>query len=280
MTHQDRRNGQGFTYATEATAAAEAEAMTYFPEIAAATLEQVRQTGNCVITAGPGAGKSHLVSDLLQLATSDGQPILQLAAEINGGSKKGVDNALFVLGTFAERHPDGLIAVDNVDFYGYSGSQLKRRYPLALAHIQVANQLSEMVRDQQAPAVIGTAHTQAWRDNHWLYPTVRPDDMVTPQAQALLDSFDSEVVFDGIVSDRVAEQLIGSRLSEQPSAAESTTIIMDSLREYAGDLYFRHVNHLPSDMIDAAAIENALRQIDQGTAIRLGGVMCLSGVTQ
>ena len=269
MIHHDRRNGHGFSYAPPG---AESNYMLYFPGDAASLLDQARNEGGSLITAGPGTGKSHLVSDVVQLAVQEGQPALKLSAHISGGSKKGADNALYVLDEFARAHPDGLVTVDNVDFYGYSGTRFARRYAVAQAHTRVASYLTEMMLDDQAPALCGTAHTQAWRDSHWLYGQKYAVDTVTPAAQTLLDAFGTNVTFDGIISDEVAKTLLGNKLATDGDATEIPDILED-IRSHAGDLYFRYVNHLPAEA-HLDDINKALRLIDEGTAVRLGSSAC------
>lgn len=265
----DRRNGYGFYYNNGHDVNIQPD-MSLFPEVADTVLKTALEIGNCLVTGGPGSGKSHLIEDVLRTAEAEARPALGIAAHISGGSKKGVDNALFVLGSFAEKHGrDGVVAVDNVDYYGYSGSSAGRRYSLAKSHIDVAREIQRMVTEDQAPVVVGTAHTEDWRKTHWRFADKRADDEVTPAADQLFNAFDHEFKFEGQISEEVARQLLRQKGIE-PAAFED---VLEAIRIHSGSLNFRYVNHLP-DQFDPSEIVHHLGLINQRTAHLLGGLSC------
>lgn len=266
MIEIDQRNGHGFTYASP-----EAVDLTtpYFPTASGAILETCLSSGSCLIEAGPGTGKSHLVSDLASKAASEGLHTLVLAAHINGGSKQGVDNALYVVDHFNQEYGEaGLLIVDNVDYYGYSGTRRTRRYPLALAHTAVAEFIGDLIEDTTSTNVCGTSHTQEWRESHWRYGE-RSDDHVTTIAKQLLDRFQVAYHFDGVIDQAIAGELLSTRF---PDADEQTLgKCIDAIFENVGSLYFRHINHTTA--VDPSEIPEELAKIDGITRQKIGALV-------
>lgn len=263
MIEIDQRNGYGFTYASPEEHSLSAP---FFPESSEEVLDTCISEGSCLVEAGPGTGKSHLVGDLVTTATGKDLHTLILSAHISGGSKQGVENALYVLDRFNDQFGDtGLIVVDNVDYYGYSGTKRTRRYPLALAHTAVASYIVGVMEDPDSAIVCGTSHTQSWRESHWRYPE-RSDDQVTEVAQDFLDRFKVKYDFDGTIDQIVAGELLGSRF---PEADEETLgRCIDAIFENAGNLYFRHVNHTTA--VDPSEIPEELAKIDDITRQKIG----------
>lgn len=267
ITVEDFRNGFGYEYSPKLEMIEPRE--TIFPSQAMEIVDQTLSDGSCYVWGDPGAGKSHLVKDLFVESQNRGIPVISIAAHINGGSKKGAVNSEYVLDTFVERHPrESLIIVDNIDYYGYSGSRAHRRYGVAEAHLRVAKKLINLIEVDTSAAVCGLSHTQSWRDAHWKFKDKRgEEDKVSGTAQLLLDSFKGEYVFDGRISEEVAmEILTGKSLS-----LESASKIIAELRMCRGELLFRHVNHLAIDPRTRDVL-TSVNIIDQHTQRLIGGL--------
>lgn len=268
MVTIDKRNGYGFQYYDGEQALPHDEV--YFFDDAVRVIDTAKQETNCLVTAGPGTGKSHLVTDVAEVAQQSETPALILLAHINGGSKKGVENALYVLDEFTERHGnEGLVIVDNLDYYGYSGSTAARRYPLAVAHTRVASHLIDLINDDQAPQVCGTSHTEEWRAGHWLYGAKRPDDEVTPVAAQLIEAFSSSVDFTGELSEQAAIHILQQKLAD----TSRLRVALRTIADYAGGFYFRYLNHLPTGTA-SEQLQQSLEAIDARTARLVGGIAC------
>lgn len=269
MVEIDKRNGSGFKYDDAVDAPSSS---LYFPAVVEELIDITVVDGGCLVEAGPRTGKSHLLTDLQNRYTSQGVPSLTLNAMINGGTKRGVESALYVLDEFSERHAaDGVILVDNADYYGYSASGRTgfRSYSVAQAHIRVAEYLRELVVDTSTPSVLAAAHNEQWRQVHWRYPHRRDDDEVTPAAQALLESFLQVYPFTGSIDAETARGLVPDTFTD----AEFEEFVA-FLKEEAGEIYFRHLNHFnPEIPISPEAIHDEVRRIDTETSRLLGQTM-------
>ncbi|HCM51630.1 TPA: hypothetical protein DIS56_00635 [Candidatus Saccharibacteria bacterium] len=263
-TLENFRNGHGYSVAVpEPDSDGQ---LLIFPEDARIALEVTQAFGSCLVEAPVGTGKSHLVSDIGVLARS-GQyemPTLIMQAHISGGCKEGASNALRVLDKFADQAGNkGLVIVDNADYYGYSGSEGKRRYQCALKHVEVARFLGHMTKDPDAPQVCATAHNEEWQANHWLYGR-REEDLVTPQAKALLDSFAGTYYFTGAIDTDTAESLLKRKFGERASE------ITQQLGR-RGILDFLHASQIDPDGVETRGIQGEVMRIEEGRAFRTYG---------
>ncbi|MBI2588884.1 hypothetical protein HYW35_01590 [Candidatus Saccharibacteria bacterium] len=261
---EDMRNGHGYCIIAPMTGLDEHPG--FFPVDAQNVMDLVVANGSCLIEASVGAGKTHLVSDIARLARNDAleMPTLTLKAQISGGSRAGASNATSVLNHFAEAVGNqGLIIVDNVDYYGYSGSDGRRQYSRALAHSEVAKHLSVVIRDTSAPHVCATTHDDIWRANHWLYP-LRGEDNVTPSAQSLLDSFSSRYNFSGKINAQTAEKVLKPKFGD--SARELVNVL--SLQ---GLLSFLVARRLDPEGVRQTGLLGEVERIQQETQGRVLG---------
>jgi hypothetical protein len=272
MITENLRNGHGYTL-TEATAE-ESLHPTIFSEDAHAVLYASVAEGSCLAEGSVGAGKTHLLRDIGKIARKEYDlPTLLFRAHISGGSRSGVTNALRELDAFAEgRENDGIILLDNVDFYGYSGSKCRRSYGLAAAHTQVARYLGDLLSDQTAPLVAGIAHDDAWRRMKWLYSTKKgADDRVTPAAQDLLDGFVARYDFTGDITLDIAESLLVDQGFSHNDLPDLTARLINTK-----SLCYRIVSRLTPQSITEQGLGGAIARIEFGTQKRLGGMALAS----
>lgn len=264
-TFENLRSGHGYSI-TAAKPDSDGQPQ-IFPEDTRNVIEITSAFGSCLIEAVVGAGKSHLVSDIGVLARS-GQyemPTLTMRAHISGGCKEGALNALRILDQFSEEMRDeGLIIVDNADYYGYSGSDGKRRYQCALRHIEVARYINDLTSDPEAPRICATAHDDEWRANHWLYGR-REIDEVTPQAQALLDSFAGTYHFSGEIDSATAASLLSDRFGE--AATEIAQVLGRQ-----GVLSFLYASRIEPEGVSRHGVIGELVRIQEGREYRIRGL--------
>ena len=260
----DKRNGQGFVYVPDGDSAEFSEEL--FPDDVDEIFQMVIGEADCLVEAGPGAGKSHLVNDMRARCHDLGMASLTLYAHINGGSKQGVANALHVLDSFANMDAeDSVLLIDNVDYYGYSKRDIKRRYRLAKEHTQVALYLMEWLSDSQAPPVMATSHNGDWRETHWLYGKKYEVDEVTDKAEQLLDSFGARYYFSGELSDEVATGLLMRR--DTSITPETTQSMLEAVKEATGKITYRHIGLLGLSVLEAGGDEllAEILKVDQHT---------------
>lgn len=265
MVSENNKNGNGYSYVEPIPEAASPELL--FPRDVSEIMYRAVGSGSCIAEGGVGAGKSHLVQDIGKIARSSeyGLPTLTLRAHISGGSKNGASIAIRELDAFAEsRREDGLIIVDNVDYYGYSGCKRKRSYPIAKEHVRVANYLSNLLHDEESPLIIGTAHDDFWRSQKWQFAARREDDEVTPAAQHLLDSFAVRHQFTGSLDAYTASRLlIANDFKEQEIESLVDTLIQEDR------LTYRIVSRLQPET-SGANIKDQIKTIQAGTARLMG----------
>lgn len=253
----DNRNGHGYqVFVPEMSSSPE------FLEFAD-TNSIIRKTmlnGDCLVSGPVGAGKSSLMREIAEvvLAEDRADAVLVLSAHKNGGCQEGAINALAVTDVFVEKFgKDGLIIVDNADYYGYSGRRSKRSYSRALAHIPVARYFTDLLSETDRPLIIGAAHTEQWRRKKWGYVD-RECDEVTPAAQTFLDSFHSRYVFNGRLSEDVASRMLGA------SFDKDTAVELQSLLVSCGALYHHIVRRItPSTIQESGGIIRNLQAISE-----------------
>lgn len=258
MEATDLRNKNGLGYAVNPFFGKETEADFIFRHDADQVVDLLLANGSCLIEGGVGVGKSHLVNDVGGIAQSPelDMPTLVLSAHKNTGSKRGVKHALDVLTEFEDEVGDeGLIIIDNIDMYAYSGSSAKRQYSLAQKHTEVAQHILGLVQNPDAPFVCATSHDSAWRDSHWLYSLKRnlENDEVTPVASALLGAFSVKHSFPGLLEEVVAERILIRDRKFRPVHAER---IISELSLMTTGISYRVVSKLDP----ARVFENGLRQ--------------------
>lgn len=256
-------NGFGFIYIN----AQDEEHFTkqLFSKQAADVLDHAWEQGSSLAIGCPGAGKTHLLERIQRESFERGLSSLAFQAHINGGSAKGVENALYVIDEFKQRHrQNAVLLIDNADYYGYSGQSIRRRYNLAYNHLAVAEHLIDLLGSNQSPIVIGTAHTQQWRDSHWRYGEKTLIDEVTPTAQKLLDSFSDCYYFDGTLSETEAAEIARQKVPNLSS--RETSRFLEKLKEKTGNLFFRHLGMLSlAAFTDSKLLSAEVEKINEGT---------------
>lgn len=266
MTIENNKNGYGFCFA-EPDSRESTELL--FPRDASEIMYKAVVSGSCVAEGSIGAGKSHLVQDLGRVArVQQDIPTLTLRAHISGGSKQGANVALREIDAFADaRRADGLIIIDNVDYYGYSGCKRKRSYPIAASHTRVAEYLSALVDDADSPLMIGTAHDAVWRSQKWGFKARRgEDDNVTPAAEKLLNSFAAEHKFTGSLDAYTAARLLAGNGFGNQAAELAVLELIESDK-----LLYRIVSRLQPEEAGINMIDQ-INEIQAGTARLLGAV--------
>lgn len=262
--YYDRRNSQGLIRGWHT---GELERPTiYFPDFVDETLDLVDQQKNLLIEGEPGVGKSHLAHDLVIAGSEAGLVTGGIVTHINGGSKRGVSNALDFFDQLRQRSSgNGLLVVDNIDFFGYSGNSGKRGYGLAEAHLTVAREIKSMVDDPDDLTVVGVGHTSLWRIHHWGFGERRGDqeDAITPVITDLLLAFDEIRDFEGIISAGVAKHLLRRRHPE--ISCEAATDIVEQVHELVGRLTFKHLYHLDPA---APSVQSEIDRIEEGSLER------------
>lgn len=264
------RNGIGAIYETGPSDDLDNEHILFNDE-AVEFVDIANTEGNCLVEGIPGAGKTHLVNDIRRAIWQTGRPALTLKAHISGGSKKGGENANYMMDVFAERHgSEGIIVIDNVDYFGYSGGKNKRSYPMAEAQLIAANKIIELTTDDSAPGVIGLAHTEEWRQAHWQYSSRRgvDNDEVTPVAHTIIKSFTERRQFNGTIDEDTAVAILQEKFPETETGTIDRTIKM--LGKITNKLYFRHVNHLPIATGCETDIRQAIDEININTVQMMG----------
>jgi len=258
MEPTDLRNKNSFGYAVNPSFGKETEADFVFKSDADQVVDLMFAGGSCLIEGGVGVGKSHLVNDVGGIARSSelDMPTLVLSAHKNTGAKRGVKHALDILTKFEDEVGDeGLIIIDNIDMYAYSGSSAKRQYSLAQKHTEVAKHILDVVNNPDAPFVCATSHDKAWRDSHWRYSHKRKpeNDEVTPVASALLGAFSVKHSFTGLLNEEVAERMLVRDRKFRPVQAER---IISEMSLMTTGIAYRVVSKLDP----ARVFENGLRQ--------------------
>jgi hypothetical protein len=263
-------NGHGYRYEVGGQ---EPDFVGEFSDDVEAILELAIDEGNCLVEGSPGSGKSHLARELGTVArrTYD-VATLTFYAHINGGSKRGVDNALLALDSFSENHGnDGLIIVDNLDYYGKSSNgkanRRSHRTKLAKVHTTTAGYIKDLVSDDGAPVVLGLAHNQEWRDNQWNFDkTLGSEDSITPTAQALLEAFTASYQFEGNLKPEAAYRILVENFDRFSALSIVQTLISSG-----------HLNHCVVSNIDAKrlsehGIRREVRSIIDETRRKIGSL--------
>lgn len=270
----DLRNKNGHGYAIVPPIENTHEPELYFKSDAEVVLDSVLENGNCLIEGSVGAGKTHLLEDVNSLIRwgAPGVATMIFSAHKNVGTKKGVKRALDTFENFiTEAGEDGVIIIDNVDMYGYSGSKGRRQYTLAHAHADVASYLQEVIQDNgDTPLVIGTSHDRQWREQHWKYQEKKGDkDQVTPVAAALLGSFTMKYTFDGKLAPNQALEILTSQKSF--SNEEAREVIM-ALENCPQGCTHRVVSRLEREKVLTSGVDLAIARIDEHTATLTNGI--------
>lgn len=271
MTIENMRNGHGYAE-TEPTGK---EDPLIFPEDASEIMYRTVSEGSCLAEGSVGSGKTHLLHDIGRVARSEYElPTFQFSAHINGGSKPGVANALRELDAFAcSRGNNGIILLDNADYFGYSGSKGKRVYGLAVAHTKVARYMVDLLGDDQAPLLAGVAHDTQWRRLKWRYRHKKGDsDEVTPAAQKLLDSFSTRYTFTGEISLETAESMLKQQGFDSAEALAVINRLVGS-----SNLNYRLAARITPQALEQYGFEGAIALINEGTRKRLGDVALDNG---
>ena len=267
----DVRNGCGFVYQGQDESRDWSEEL--FPDDVSTIMHLTdnNSSNGCLVEAVPGAGKSHLVENMQGRCQRVGMASLTFYAHINGGSRRGTENALYVLDEFAKNDPeDSLLIIDNIDYYGYSRRDVKRRYVVAKEHLAVANYLIDWLNDDQTPDLVATSHDKQWRESHWRYGEKYCDDDVTPVASALLASFDAHHFFKGNVSQENAVALI---LKEHPTIEPiDAERMIEALENVTGQTAYRHIGHVSIDALMSGGdkLVEEIERVEQRTLELIG----------
>ena len=270
----DLRNKNGYGYAIVPPMEEALAPELYFKHDAEMVLDSVLTNSNCLIEGSVGAGKTHLLEDVNSLIRWGAPAVATMifSAHKNVGTKKGVKRALDTFESFiAETGEEGVIIIDNVDMYGYSGSKGRRQYTLAHAHIDVASYLQEVIQDDgDTPLVIGTSHDSQWREQHWKYAEKKGDkDEVTPVAAALLTSFTMKYTFDGKLEPNQALEILTDQKSFSSEEAKEVIIALENCPQ---GCTHRVVSRLDRENVLTSGVNMEIARIDEHTAALTHGI--------
>lgn len=228
---------------------------------------------SCLIEGEVGAGKTHLIHDLDRLIrfSAPDATTLEFSVQKNVGTKRGVKHALDILDRYIETERDnGVILIDNIDMYGYSGSDGKRQYSLAKKHIEVARFLGDVITSPDTPIVIATSHTQKWRDQHWRYPEKKgSNDEVTPFAHDLLGTFAVKHAFSGLISKDVAHEIL---VSERGVRVDDAKHILSQLYDEGTQITHRVVTKIDPLCALESGLHKEIERVDKIAELLTNGV--------
>lgn len=254
-----RQNGYGLEYG----ACFSGEQDDYNPwfDDANQQFSKLMETHSQVMSGEPGAGKSHITTDLFRAAYSGGMMSCMLACHINSGSMAGRQTTQEMLTTAKEAGEECLVVVDNLDFMIYSGSRKKRRSDAKLA--EYADFVGGALLDclDADCTVLATVHSDEWRARH-----SRAPETLWQRYQKVVTSLGGEQPFAGTITSTNAERLL-LRRNIEPELAASITGELTRV----GALLFRQAHHISPSIFTEQGIEAAVEAVDKFKDQKIAG---------
>lgn len=215
-------------------------------------LDRLTTEGPIILGGEPGAGKSHIASDVLVAAHDADKAFLMIACHINGGNLKGREQTNESLRTAQELGEDAIVIFDNFDFAVYTGAAKRRKSDAKVSEFCEFITVAAQSCADAGCGVMATVHTDEWRANHSAAPI------------EVFDMFDSAVSSLNGIQDFTGDMTIENAvriLTERGISAIDATRIASELEENGG-LCFRQAYHINPDKIVNNGIVQAMLDVE------------------
>lgn len=215
----------------------------------------IKSERSVLISGEPGCGKTNLIKDVEKYCVINSIPTLRLSMHINAGKRASVKHTKNLVQNFSEANKDqtSLLVVDNADYFAYKSRGRSQTRALEYAKELVPLLITAM----QSPGTLtlGTAHTPKWQENHW-----QPDNVaISQQQEAILDSFEANIPFEGRVGVSGINKVIESRLGPDNPQCR---LVIERLIEL-GVRSFQIVKHVDPDLLQKNP-EEAIKAVEEG----------------
>jgi hypothetical protein len=251
MIHRINNNSFGLTYGV--IFSEEATDTNYWFEYAPDYLERIQSSGPMILGGEPGAGKSHIASDVVNAAHEEGSAFLMIACHINGGSLKGRNDTIESLKTAQDIGREAVVVFDNFDFAVYTGAVKRRKSNAKVAEYCRFITDSALTCADAGCSVLATVHTEEWRRNHSQAPTE-----VFDQFNKAVSELNGIIDFTGVLSVNNAINILLRRGIPIDEASE----IANQLERNNG-LLFRQAYHIDPDVIIRKGVIAAMSEVDK-----------------
>lgn len=243
-----KQNGFGLRYGAHIEQAPPARSMPLWFDDSPEMFAQIQSGQPLVLGGEPGAGKSHIASDIFESGYASELGCFMLSCHINTSNLKGRETTEETFKTAQELGEESVIVLDNLDFAIYTGGTRRRRSNRQTAEYCDFISRSALQSLDAGCRILATVHSDAWRGNH--------SDALPETKNAyhtLISQLGGEQTFTGSMTAGNVERILGYR-----GIASSTAASIAGELHTLDELNFRNAYHINPDTYNEHGISAAV----------------------